>query len=206
MHFFNPAPLMQLVEVVSGLATDEAIADTVAATARAWGKVPVRARSTPGFIVNRCARPFYGEALRLLAERAADAPTLDALLRDAGGFRMGAFELMDLIGNDVNFAVTRGVWEACYHDPRYAPSVLQEERVAAGHLGRKSGRGFYDYAEGASRPAPASVRGRRSAGAPDAARRSRHRRAAALALRKCGHRRGDEAGTRRIRRRRDRSR
>src|SRR5689334_42031 len=157
MHFFNPVPLMQLVEVVSGLATDEAVADMVAATAAAWGKQPVRATSTPGFIVNRCARPFYGEALRLLAERAADVPTLDALLRDAGGFRMGAFELMDLIGNDVNFAVTRGVWEACYHDPRYAPSILQEERVAAGHLGRKSGRGFYDYAEGASRPAPASV-------------------------------------------------
>jgi 3-hydroxybutyryl-CoA dehydrogenase len=157
MHFFNPVPRMQLVEVVSGLATDDVVADSVAAIAAAWGKQPVRATSTPGFIVNRCARPFYGEALRLLAERAADVPTLDALLRDAGGFRMGAFELMDLIGNDVNFAVTRGVWEACYHDPRYAPSILQEERVAAGHLGRKSGRGFYDYAEGASRPAPASV-------------------------------------------------
>jgi len=157
MHFFNPVPLMQLVEVVSGLATDDAVAESVAATAAAWGKQPVRAMSTPGFIVNRCARPFYGEALRLLAERAADVPTLDALMRDAGGFRMGAFELMDLIGNDVNLAVTRGVWQACYHDPRYAPSVLQEERVAAGRLGRKSGRGFYDYAEGASRPAPATL-------------------------------------------------
>ena len=156
MHFFNPVPLMQLVEVVSGLATDEANAATVAATAAAWGKQPVRATSTPGFIVNRCARPFYGEALRLLAEGAADAATLDALLREAGGFRMGAFELMDLIGNDVNFAVTRSVWEACYHDPRYAPSVLQQERVAAGFLGRKSGRGFFDYAEGASRPTPAT--------------------------------------------------
>jgi 3-hydroxybutyryl-CoA dehydrogenase len=157
MHFFNPVPLMQLVEVVTGLATDEAIAESVAATAAAWGKTPVRARSTPGFIVNRCARPFYGEALRLLAERAADVPTIDALLRDAGGFRMGAFELMDLIGNDVNFAVTRTVWEACYHDPRYAPSVLQEERVAAGHRGRKSGRGFYDYADGATRPSAATL-------------------------------------------------
>lgn len=157
MHFFNPVPLMQLVEVVSGLATDETTADAIAATAAAWGKQPVRATSTPGFIVNRCARPFYGEALRLLAERAADAATLDAVLRDAGGFRMGAFELMDLIGNDVNLAVTRSVWEACYHDPRYAPSVLQEERVAAGYFGRKSGRGFYDYAEGAARPAPVTV-------------------------------------------------
>jgi len=160
MHFFNPVPLMQLVEVVSGLSTDEAVADIAAETASAWGKQPVRATSTPGFVVNRCARPFYGEALRLLAERAADVPTLDALMRDAGGFRMGAFELMDLIGNDVNFAVTRGIWQACYHDPRYAPSVLQEERVAAGHFGRKSGRGFYDYAEGAARPAPASVSSR----------------------------------------------
>ena len=157
MHFFNPVPLMQLVEVVSGLSTDDSVAETIVATVAAWGKQPVRATSTPGFIVNRCARPFYGEALRLLAERAADVPTLDALMRDAGGFRMGAFELMDLIGNDVNFAVTRGIWQACYHDPRYAPSVLQEERVSAGHLGRKSGRGFYDYAEGALRPAPASV-------------------------------------------------
>ena len=157
MHFFNPVPLMQLVEVVSGLATDDATASTIAATAAAWGKQPVRATSTPGFIVNRCARPFYGEALRLLAEGAADAATLDALLREAGGFRMGAFELMDLIGNDVNFAVTRSVWEACYHDPRYAPSVLQQERVAAGFLGRKSGRGFFEYAQGASRPAPSTV-------------------------------------------------
>jgi len=162
MHFFNPVPLMQLVEVVSGLVTDEAIVESVAATAVAWGKQPVRATSTPGFVVNRCARPFYGEALRLLAERAADVPTLDALMRDAGGFRMGAFELMDLIGNDVNFSVTRGIWEACYHDPRYAPSVLQEERVKAGHLGRKSGRGFYDYAEGATRTAPATVRAQRA--------------------------------------------
>ena len=157
MHFFNPVPLMQLVEVVSGLATDNATVETIAATAAQWGKQPVRATSTPGFIVNRCARPFYGESLRLLAERAADAATLDALLREAGGFRMGAFELMDLIGNDVNFAVTRTVWQACYYDPRYAPSVLQEERVVAGHFGRKSGRGFFDYSEGAARPAPVTV-------------------------------------------------
>ncbi|HEY7788117.1 MAG TPA: 3-hydroxyacyl-CoA dehydrogenase [Casimicrobiaceae bacterium] len=157
MHFFNPVPLMQLVEVVSGLCTDAATADSIAATAVEWGKQPVRATSTPGFIVNRCARPFYGEALRLLAERATDAATIDALLREAGGFRMGPFELMDLIGNDVNFAVTRGIWEACYHDPRYAPSVLQEERVAAGYFGRKSGRGFFDYASSAPRPAPATV-------------------------------------------------
>ena len=157
MHFFNPVPLMKLVEIITGLATDAATVDTLAATAVAWGKEPVRATSTPGFIVNRCARPFYGEALRLLAEGAADAATIDAVLREAGGFRMGAFELMDLIGNDVNFAVTRSVWEACYHDPRYAPSVLQQERVAAGFLGRKSGRGFYDYAPQAAPPTPATL-------------------------------------------------
>jgi len=157
MHFFNPVPLMRLVEIIAGLATDTATTDTLAATAVAWGKDPVHATSTPGFIVNRCARPFYGEALRLLAEGAADAATIDAVLRGAGGFRMGAFELMDLIGNDVNFAVTRGVWEACYYDPRYAPSVLQQERVAAGFLGRKSGRGFYDYATGAVPPRPATL-------------------------------------------------
>src|SRR6185312_9264893 len=154
MHFFNPVPLMQLVEIVSGLATDDATAETAATTAASWGKQPVHATSTPGFIVNRCARPFYGEALRLLAERAADAATLDALLREAGGFRMGAFELMDLIGNDVNFAVTRSVFDATFGDPRYAPSFLQQELVDAGHLGRKSGRGFYDHAPSATRPMP----------------------------------------------------
>ena len=156
MHFFNPVPLMQLVEVVSGLATDPAAAATVHATALAWGKTPVHVTSTPGFIVNRCARPYYGEALRLLAERAADAATLDALMRESGGFRMGPFELMDLIGNDVNFAVTRSVWEAHFHDPRYAPSLLQQERVTAGYLGRKSGRGFFDYTPGVERPAARS--------------------------------------------------
>jgi 3-hydroxybutyryl-CoA dehydrogenase len=156
MHFFNPAPILPLVEVVSGLATDRATADLVYDTARAWGKVPVHAKSTPGFIVNRCARPFYGEALRLLMERAADPATLDAVMREAGNFRMGAFELMDLIGLDVNFAVTRSVWEAYFHDPRYAPSILQQELVAGGYLGRKSGRGYFDYAEGAAKPVPAT--------------------------------------------------
>ncbi len=154
MHFFNPAPLMPLVEVVSGLATSETVAATVFATATAWGKTPVHAASTPGFIVNRCARPFYGESLRLLAEGAADPVTLDAVMRDAGGFRMGPFELMDLIGLDVNFAVTKSIWQAYFNDPRYAPSVRQQELVAAGFLGRKSGRGFYDYTSGAPPPEP----------------------------------------------------
>jgi len=156
MHFFNPAPLMPLVEIVSGLATDPEIAATAYATARAWGKTPVFARSTPGFIVNRCARPFYAESLRVLAECAADPATLDAIMREAGGFRMGPFELMDLIGLDINVAVTRSVWEAFFHDSRFTPSVAQHEMVAAGYLGRKAGRGFYDYTANVARPPPAT--------------------------------------------------
>jgi len=157
MHFFNPAPALPLVEVVSGALTRPEIAAAVAATARAWGKVAVHCRSTPGFIVNRVARPFYGEALRLLGEGAADAATLDAVLRETGGFRMGAFELMDLIGHDVNFAVTRSVYDAFFQDPRYRPSLVQKELVDAGLLGRKSGRGFFDYAKGTEKPAPAEA-------------------------------------------------
>lgn len=157
MHFFNPAPVMALVEVVSGLATDPAVAATVEATAAAWGKLPVRAASTPGFIVNRVARPFYGEALQLLEERAADPATIDAVLREAGGFPMGPFELMDLVGNDVNAAVTRSVYDGFFQDPRFKPSAIQQELVAAGRLGRKSGRGFYDYTAGAVRPEPATL-------------------------------------------------
>jgi 3-hydroxybutyryl-CoA dehydrogenase len=156
MHFFNPAPLMPLVEVVHGLATSDEIAKTIFDTAVAWGKTPVHATSTPGFIVNRCARPFYSEALRLLNERAATPATLDAIYRDCGGFRMGAFELMDLVGLDVNLAVTRSVWEAYFNDPRYTPSVIQQELVAGGLHGRKTGRGFYRYDAGAERPAPAA--------------------------------------------------
>ncbi|PYC21636.1 3-hydroxyacyl-CoA dehydrogenase PaaH [Pseudomonas mosselii] len=157
MHFFNPAPLMALVEVVSGLATAPTLASTLYDTARNWGKQPVHTRSTPGFIVNRVARPFYAESLRLLQEGAADCATLDALLRDAGGFRMGAFELTDLIGHDVNYAVTCSVFEAFYGDFRFQPSLVQKELVDAGRLGRKTGQGFYSYAEGAERPAPAAL-------------------------------------------------
>ncbi|MGA8258629.1 MAG: 3-hydroxyacyl-CoA dehydrogenase PaaH [Arenicellales bacterium] len=152
MHFFNPAPVMKLVEVVSGAATDRGIAETLYATAAAWGKSPVHTRSTPGFIVNRVARPFYAEGLRLLEEGAADAATIDAVMKECGGFRMGPFELMDLIGNDVNLAVTRTVYESYHYDSRFKPSLLQEELIAAGRLGRKSGRGFYDYAEDARPP------------------------------------------------------
>ena len=154
LHFFNPAPLMKLVEIVSGLATARVVADTLFATAAAWGKTPVHARSTPGFIVNRVARPYYAEALRILNEGGGDCATLDAIMRDAGGFRMGPFELMDMIGHDVNFAVTRSVWNAFYNDARFTPSLIQQELVDAGFFGRKSSRGFYDYREGAARPAP----------------------------------------------------
>ncbi len=154
MHFFNPAPVMKLVEVISGLVTNPNVAQTVAETAEAWGKKTVRAKSTPGFIVNRIARPFYAESLRLLEENAADAATLDAIMREAGGFRMGPFELMDLIGHDVNYAVTETVFNAYFQDQRFLPSLMQKELVAGGLLGRKSSRGFYDYRASASKPLP----------------------------------------------------
>ncbi|MFJ4156188.1 3-hydroxyacyl-CoA dehydrogenase PaaH [Pseudomonas sp. NPDC089752] len=157
MHFFNPAPLMALVEIVAGLATKPAVAASLYETAKAWGKKPVHTRSTPGFIVNRVARPFYAESLRLLQEGAADCATLDALLREAGGFRMGAFELTDLIGHDVNYAVTCSVFDAFYGDFRFQPSLVQKELVDAGRLGRKSGQGFYSYAEDAERAQPTEL-------------------------------------------------
>jgi len=149
MHFFNPVPLMRLVEVVSGLATDRAVADAICALAESWGKTAVHAKSTPGFIVNRIARPFYAETLALLQEQAASPATLDACVRGAG-FRMGPCELMDLIGHDTNFAVTQSVYEANFFDKRYQPSLVQREMVDGGLLGRKSGRGFYRYPEDAA--------------------------------------------------------
>jgi 3-hydroxybutyryl-CoA dehydrogenase len=147
MHFFNPVPLMKLVEVVSGLATEPGVAEAIFDLSKAWGKVPVHARSTPGFIVNRIARPYYAETLALLLEQAAAPQVLDACLK-AAGFRMGPCELMDLIGHDTNFAVTRSVYEANFFDKRYGPSLVQHEMVEGGLLGRKSGRGFYCYPEG----------------------------------------------------------
>jgi 3-hydroxybutyryl-CoA dehydrogenase len=154
-HFFNPAPVMKLVEIVSGLQTAPAALEALRDTAIRWGKEPVFAKSTPGFIVNRVARPFYAEALRLHEENAADIATIDAVMRECGGFRMGPFELMDLIGHDVNLAVTRSVFDACFGDPRYRPSLVQQELVAAGWLGRKTGRGFYLY--GADAPITTDV-------------------------------------------------
>jgi 3-hydroxybutyryl-CoA dehydrogenase len=158
MHFFNPAPVMRLVEVVYGSLTEPTAVDAVRAVATAWGKIAVPVTSSPGFIVNRVARPFYGEAHRLVEEGAADPATIDALLREAGGFRMGPLELTDLIGQDVNLAVCTSVWEATNLDPRYAPSVWQRGLVEAGRLGRKSGRGVYDYDRGTpNAPAPATA-------------------------------------------------
>ncbi|PWL16485.1 3-hydroxyacyl-CoA dehydrogenase [Falsochrobactrum shanghaiense] len=157
MHFFNPAPIMKLVEVVSGVATDGEVARTVKSTAEQWGKVAIHTKSTPGFIVNRVARPYYAEALRLLEEQVADAATLDALLTEGGGFRMGPFALMDLIGHDVNYQVTLSVFEAFYHDPRFRPSIVQLELVNAGRFGRKSGRGFFRYDGSDDNPQPVAA-------------------------------------------------
>jgi 3-hydroxybutyryl-CoA dehydrogenase len=163
MHFFNPVPLMKLVEVVSGLHTHAAVAGAIFELSTLWGKTPVHAKSTPGFIVNRIARPFYAETLALLQEQAATPQVLDACVK-AAGFRMGACELMDLIGHDTNFAVTNSVYEANFFDKRYGPSQVQRELVDGGLLGRKSGRGFFRYPDGvpslpvALHDAPATAR------------------------------------------------
>jgi 3-hydroxybutyryl-CoA dehydrogenase len=154
MHFFNPAPLMALVEIVPAITTSPDVAERTRQLAASWGKTTVVATDTPGFIVNRVARPFYGEALRVLEEGIADVATIDWSLREIGGFRMGPFELMDLIGNDVNFAVTTSVFEGFFYDPRYRPSLVQRRLVDAGLLGRKRERGYYDYRAGASAPEP----------------------------------------------------
>ncbi|WP_406726462.1 3-hydroxyacyl-CoA dehydrogenase [Streptomyces sp. GD-15H] len=154
LHFFNPAPLLPLVEVVSGFATEVAHATRAYETARAWGKTPVACADTPGFLVNRIARPFYAEAFTVYESQGADPATIDAVLRESGGFRMGAFELTDLIGQDVNESVTHSVWQSFFQDVRFTPSLAQRRLVESGRLGRKSGRGWYDYRDGAERPEP----------------------------------------------------
>ena len=152
LHFFNPAPLLPLVEVVPGLVTDPELGARLNVLMQAWGKVPVLCKDTPGFIVNRVARPYYGESIRILEEGIAAMPTIDAALKTYGGFRMGPFELMDLIGNDINFTVTKTVWEAFHFDQRYKPSLTQQRQVESGRLGRKSGRGYYGYGDDESIP------------------------------------------------------
>ncbi|HRH69742.1 MAG: 3-hydroxybutyryl-CoA dehydrogenase [Flavobacteriales bacterium] len=151
LHFFNPAPLLPLVEVIPGLVTTPQHVERATVLMLKWGKTPVTCKDTPGFIVNRVARPFYGEAIRIHEEGIADMPTIDAAMRSVG-FKMGPFELMDLIGNDINFAVTKSVFEAFFYDPRYRPSVTQQRQVESGRLGRKSGQGYYSYGDGAVAP------------------------------------------------------
>ena len=154
IHFFNPAPLMKLVEVIPAVQTSEQTLKTTVDTIAAWGKTVAVTKDTPGFIVNRVARPFYGEALRIYDEGIADFSTIDWAIKTLGGFRMGPFELMDFIGNDVNYTVTESVFHAFYCDPRYKPSFTQKRLSEAGYLGRKSGRGYYNYGEGANNPEP----------------------------------------------------
>ncbi len=154
IHFFNPAPLMKLVEIIPAIQTDSAILEQACERIESWGKITVVAKDTPGFIVNRVARPFYGEALRILEEGLADAATIDWAMTEIGKFKMGPFTLMDYIGNDVNYTVTETVFQSFFYDPRYKPSFTQKRLSEAGYLGRKSGRGYYDYREGAQNPEP----------------------------------------------------
>ncbi len=154
IHFFNPAPLMPLVEIIPAVSTSVETTNKARAIIDSWGKVTVLAKDTPGFIVNRVARPFYGEAVRMYEEGFADPATIDWAMTELGGFRMGPFTLMDFIGHDINNAVTESVFEAFYYDPRYRPNFTQKRMVEAGWLGRKTGRGFYNYAEGAEKPEP----------------------------------------------------
>lgn len=154
IHFFNPAPLMPLVEIIPAVQTCQDVLSTAKALIDSWKKITVICKDTPGFIVNRVARPFYGEALRIYEEGIADFATIDWAMTELGGFRMGPFTLMDYIGNDVNYAVTESVFTAFYFDPRYKPSFTQKRHFEAGYLGRKSGRGYYNHAEGATMPEP----------------------------------------------------
>ena len=145
IHFFNPATLMPLVEIIPGIATSVAVTEQCQHLIQSWGKTTVVAKDTPGFIVNRVARPFYSEALRIYEEGIADIATIDWAMKEIGGFRMGPFELMDLIGHDVNYVVTETVWKQFYYEPKFKPALAQKRLLEGGFLGKKSGRGFYDY-------------------------------------------------------------
>ena len=154
IHFFNPVPLMKLVEVIPTEKTDCKLLLEVKTILKGWGKSVVTAKDTPGFIVNRVARPFYNEALKIYEEGIADFATIDWAMKEFGGFRMGPFELMDYIGNDINYSATKAVYDGTNHDSRYKPSSIQKELVDEGFLGRKSGRGYFDYSNNASEPEP----------------------------------------------------
>ncbi len=154
IHFFNPAPLMPLVEIIPGIATAPALRAFCKSTIEGWGKTTVQVKDTPGFIVNRVARPFYSESLRIYDEGIASKATIDWALKEKGGFRMGPFELMDMIGHDVNYVVTETVWTQLYFDPRFKPSLTQKRLLEAGFLGRKSGKGFYNYGTDAAEELP----------------------------------------------------
>ncbi|WP_353164269.1 3-hydroxyacyl-CoA dehydrogenase NAD-binding domain-containing protein [Empedobacter brevis] len=154
IHFFNPAPLMALVEIIPAVQTRDGLAEEIRTLIQSVGKLPVITKDTPGFIVNRVARPFYGEAIRILEEGMANVETIDFAMTSLGGFRMGPFELMDFIGHDVNYRVTESVFESFFYDPKFKPSFSQKRLFEAGFYGRKSGRGFYNYAEGAERKSP----------------------------------------------------
>ncbi len=154
LHFFNPAPLMALVEIIPAIQTIPDLIPEAKELMLKWGKTPIIAKDTPGFVVNRVARPFYGEAIRIYEEGIADMATIDWAMTEIGGFRMGPFTLMDYLGHDVNYVVTETVFQSFFYDPRYKPSFSQKRLLEAGWLGRKSGKGFYDYAEGAVMPAP----------------------------------------------------
>ena len=157
IHFFNPVPLMELVEIIHTDETDPSITKFVSRLVKEWGKIPVHVLNSPGFIVNRAARPFYGEALRIFSDGTTDPATCDAIFRDCGMFRMGPFELMDLIGLDVNFEVTTQIWESFDRHPRFEPSRIQQDLVNSGKLGRKSGQGFYDYSVVGEIPNPENI-------------------------------------------------
>lgn len=152
IHFFNPAQIMPLVEIIPAVQTDEHTLNTSIDLIKSWGKTVVQCKDTPGFIVNRVARSFYGEAIRIYEEGIANIATIDAAMKTVGGFKMGPFELMDFIGHDVNYKVTETVWEQLFYDPRFKPSLSQKRLYEAKRFGRKSGIGFYDYAENASNP------------------------------------------------------